>query len=95
MSLSEFLEKLSTDANKVEFEESIRLIEELFEVIPCEFSIGNHSNAKGSNLGSLKILAFSIKYNLSTDQTLNMFGKYYREDVINNPNGNDHQNIRH
>jgi len=31
---------------------------------------------------------------LTNEQTLALFGRYYREDVLGNPNGNDHANIR-
>ena len=31
---------------------------------------------------------------LDQSQTLNLFGDYYRLDVLNNPEGTDHQNIR-
>ena len=32
--------------------------------------------------------------NLSQEQTLTLFGEFYREDVLKNPDGTDHQNIR-
>jgi hypothetical protein len=32
--------------------------------------------------------------NLNQEQTLACFGDYYREDVLKNPEGNDHGNIR-
>ncbi len=32
--------------------------------------------------------------NLSVEQTLHCFGKYYREEVLNDPDGESHQNIR-
>ena len=32
---------------------------------------------------------------LNKDQTLHCFGNVYREDVLNNPNGKNHQNIRY
>ena len=32
--------------------------------------------------------------NLSEEATLACFGAYYYEDVLKNPNGTDHQNIR-
>ncbi len=31
---------------------------------------------------------------LNIEQTLNCFGKYYRNDVLQHPEGSDHQNIR-
>jgi hypothetical protein len=31
---------------------------------------------------------------LNPNQTLNLFGDYFRKDVLENPAGEDHQNIR-
>lgn len=31
---------------------------------------------------------------MSKDETLALFGDFYRVDVLGNPNGEDHQNIR-
>jgi hypothetical protein len=31
---------------------------------------------------------------LSKEEALQLFGDYYRKDVLLNPNGKDHQNIR-
>jgi len=51
-------------------------------------------NAAGSNEGSCKIFAFAKLNGLDEQQTLNCFGDYYRNDVLSNPNGDDHANIR-
>jgi hypothetical protein len=51
-------------------------------------------NESGTNEGSCKIFAFAQLNDLSVEQTLACFGKYYREDVLENPEGNDHGNIR-
>ena len=42
----------------------------------------------------LSKFSFAKQINLSKEQTLTLFGEFYREDVLNNPNGTDHQNIR-
>jgi hypothetical protein len=39
-------------------------------------------------------LAFAKLQGFSVEQTLACFGRYYREDVLGNPEGDDHQNIR-
>jgi hypothetical protein len=31
---------------------------------------------------------------LTDEQTLHCFGTYYRDDVLNHPDNNDHRNIR-
>ena len=46
------------------------------------------------NNGSCKIFAFAKLNGLSKQNTLDCFGKFYREDVLNNPNADDHMNIR-
>ena len=51
------------------------------------------TNAAGSNEGSCKIFAFALHQQLTPEQTLNLFGDYY-QDVLNDPNGTSHQNIR-
>jgi hypothetical protein len=45
------------------------------------------------NEGSCKIFAFALIHQLSEAQTLTLFGDYYH-DVLNNPEGSGHQNIR-
>jgi hypothetical protein len=51
-------------------------------------------NQAGSNEGSCKIFAFATTEGLSEAETLACFGKYYREDVLQNPQVSDHANIR-
>jgi len=51
-------------------------------------------SSAGSNEGSCKILAFAKMQKLTQEQTLALFGGYYRDDVLKHPNGDDHANIR-
>ena len=51
-------------------------------------------NAAGQNEGSCKILAFARLHQLTPEQTLHCFGGYYRKEVLGDPAGNSHQNIR-
>ena len=51
-------------------------------------------NTAGKNEGSCKIFAFALLHQLDKQQTLNLFGDYYRVDVLGNPDGDSHQNIR-
>ena len=41
-----------------------------------------------------RLLALGQHLNLNQAQTLALFGRFYREDVLDNPNGSDHANIR-
>ena len=58
------------------------------------FRNGELENAAGQNNGSCKLFAFARLQGLSKEQTLACFGAYYRNDVLGNPTGTDHQNIR-
>ena len=51
-------------------------------------------NEAGENEGSCKIFFFAKENNLSEQSALACFGKYYRDDVLQNPHGSDHNNIR-
>lgn len=94
MTVSEFIEKLKTDARNVSFEETIAVIDANYQFTPIAFSNGNQINNANENNGSCKIFAFAKMHNLNQEQTLSCFGSYYFEDVLKNPEGIDHQNIR-
>lgn len=51
-------------------------------------------NEPGSNEGSCRIFAFAALNRLDEAATLACFGDYYRRDVLGNPDGTDHANIR-
>jgi len=97
MSLASFLEKVKNNEN-VGFDESIAVITETYDYQPTEFSNGLNENLlvnqAGTNEGSCKIFAFAGLHQLDKQQTLNLFGDYYRIDVLNDPDGTGHQNIR-
>ncbi|MEP1447388.1 MAG: HopJ type III effector protein [Paraglaciecola sp.] len=44
-------------------------------------------NQAGTNEGSCKIFYFSKLQKLTENQTLALFGSYYRDDVLANPKG--------
>ncbi len=94
MTLDEFLEKLAAEPEQIEFSETISIIDNNFSYTPTAFANGNQQNAAGENEGSCKILAFGKYQGLSPQQTLHCFGNYYRDDVLNNPSADNHQNIR-
>ncbi len=50
-------------------------------------------NKQGENEGSAKVLSYAALSNLDKESTLKLWGQYYR-DVLANPDGDDHQNIR-
>ena len=94
MTLSEFINKLKTDASNVSFEETIAVIDASYSFIPTVFSNGKQVNEARENNGSCKIFAFAKLNQLDKLQTLSCFGSYYYQDVLKNPEGIDHQNIR-
>lgn len=94
MELTDFLHQVTTEPLSVEFEQTIAVIEDCFVFMPTEFTNGDLTNEAGQNNGSCKIFAFGQMYHLTEAQTLACFGKFYRQDVLEHPENDDHQNIR-
>ena len=94
MNLESFLEKLEQTPQSIAFTDTIATIEANYDFTPTAFENGLQHNAAGDNSGSCKLFAFAEIQNLSEAATLACFGAYYFEDVLENPNGTDHQNIR-
>jgi len=94
MTIEEFKIKLSTTPTEVAFSDTIKVIEDHYNFSPTSFSNGSVENIAGQNSGSCKIFAFAQKQELSKEETLTCFGTYYSEEVLKDPNGNGHQNIR-
>jgi hypothetical protein len=94
MSITSFLEKLKQTPSTITFPETIAVIEENYDFTPTTFSNGTQHNAAGENSGSCKLFAFAKLQNLSKTETLACFGAYYFEEVLGDPEGTNHQNIR-
>ena len=94
MTIKEFLEKLNTSADTIDFADTIDVVESNYMFVETAFENGTLKNNAGENSGSCKLFAFAKIQNLSKDQTLQCFGNYYRNDVLNDPTGSGHQNIR-
>ncbi|MCW3161244.1 HopJ type III effector protein [Chryseobacterium oryctis] len=88
------VEQLKTSPETIQFKEVIAYIDENFDFKPTKFSNGNTVNEENQNNGSCKVFSFAKINNLSKEDTLNLFGEFYKEDVLKNPEGTDHQNIR-
>jgi hypothetical protein len=96
VSINEFLKRIESE-QPIDFKETIAIITQNYDYQPTEFSNGitqTLTNAAGQNEGSCKIFAFAKLQHLSQKQTLSLFGDYYRQDVLGNPQGSDHMNIR-
>lgn len=94
MTLKELLSLIQNTPNQIEFASVISTIDNLYDYTPTAFKNGSINNAAGANEGSCKIFAFAKRESLSKEQTLALFGNYYRIDVLKNPEGSDHANIR-
>ena len=94
MSIDEFLTRLTTSPAEIEFDDTMAVIETLYEFTPVSFRNGDLVNEAGQNSGSCKLFAFAKEQELNQQGTLHCFGKCYRDDVLNNPDGSEHQNIR-
>lgn len=77
-----------------DFKTVIELIDSEYNFTPTAFKNGDIFNEANTNNGSCKIFAFGKLNNLSQQATLNAFGDFYTKDVLENPTGTDHQNIR-
>ena len=94
LTLADFISQLDSNAEKVSFEQVMQVISENYSYKPATFSNGDLLNEAGTNEGSCKIFYFAKLKKLTAQQTLACFGRFYRDDVVNNPQGNDHGNIR-
>ena len=88
------LNQLKTSSQTIDFKEVIAYLDEHYDFTPTKFTNGNAVNEAGENNGSCKVFSFAKLHDLSKEETLSLFGDFYRIDVLKNPNGTDHQNIR-
>ncbi|MFL0801262.1 MAG: HopJ type III effector protein [Agarilytica sp.] len=94
MNQKELLTQLRTAPESIEFDQAMATIANHYDYTPTRFENGEVVNEAGTNEGSCKLFAFAKLNGLSEMETLALFGKYYRNDVLENPTGNDHGNIR-
>ena len=88
------LEQLKDFPETINFNDVIVFIDENYNFKPVRFVNGSIVNEANQNNGSCKIFSFAKLNNLSEKDTLALFGDFYRNDVLQNPEGEDHQNIR-
>ena len=94
MSIKTLREQLDSAPLTIQFDQVIALITEHYDYSPTRFTNGDVINEAGTNEGSCKVFAFAQLNGFSEMETLALFGKYYRDDVLGNPGGDDHANIR-
>lgn len=81
-------------APQITFQLVMDTIDELYDVSEVAFSVGDVASTPGQNMGSAKIFSFGKMNQLEESTVLNLFGDYYRKDVVESPDGDDHGNIR-
>ncbi len=94
MLLKLFLHKLTDDPENIEFNDTMSIIDSMYDFTPTSFKNSDLVNEAGQNSGSCKIFSFATLHNLTPEQTLSCFGSYFRDDVLKYPENRDHQNIR-
>ena len=94
MDLQIFLNRLRAKPDSIEFPDTVALINRLYRFVPTTFRNGEVINEAGQNNGSCRVFAFARLHDLDRDETLALFGAYYRADVLKTPEGNSHPNIR-
>ncbi len=94
MNITTLINKIKTSPLEISFDEVITVIEASYNYQATSFTNGDLINEAGSNVGSCKIFAFAQLNQLGSTETLACFGDYYRKDVLGNPTGSDHANIR-
>ena len=97
-SIESFLQDLTARPDEIAFERTIAVIAQHYAYTPTTFRNGLGAdavvNAAGTNEGSCRIFAFARLQQLTPAATLACFGRFYREDVLQHPQGADHANIR-
>mmetsp|Transcript_42225 Transcript_42225/g.122504 ORF Transcript_42225/g.122504 Transcript_42225/m.122504 type:complete len:213 (-) Transcript_42225:253-891(-) len=88
-----FNANVEMNADELKFEEVIELIDTHYEYGLIEFKNGDIVNKQGENEGSAKLLSYAALAGMDKETTLKLWGQYYRE-VLKDPNGTSHQNIR-
>lgn len=88
------LDQINSSPATISFTDVITYIDANFDFTPTRFTNGSLVNEAGQNNGSCKIFSFAKLQDLTPSETLSLFGDYYRIDVLENPDGTDHQNIR-
>lgn len=94
MTIKDFLTKLKNTPNEMDFNELIVLVDANYSFAETAFDNGDLHNNAGENSGSCKLFSFAKLNNLNEEQALACFGVYYRDDVLKNPDADNHQNIR-
>lgn len=78
---------------QIAFADILAYLAERYQYTPQAFHNGSKLNLASENQGSAKVLYFAQSQNWSKEDTLLLFAEHY-QDVLNNPTGTSHENIR-
>lgn len=96
MTFATLLERLKQGT--ADFEDVIAYINAHYDYTPTRFENGVGAdpvvNDAGKNEGSCRVFALARLKGLSEADTVQLFGRFYRDDVLRHPDGSDHGNIR-
>ena len=93
LSLTDYITALTDSAASLTFEDTLAVIDANYDFTPTAFKNGGVDNAAGTNNGSCKVFSFATLHGLTQAQTLAMFAQHY-QNVLDEPNGDAHANIR-
>ena len=94
MTIDAFKTQLAENPKSIAFTDTMAVIEENYDFTPTAFTNGDCENEAGQNSGSCKLFSFAVDQGLTPEQTLACFGAIYFEEVLGDPDGSGHQNIR-
>ena len=96
MTFQTLLDRLKT--GDADFEDVIAYVKDHFDYTPTRFSNGLGADPvvseAGQNEGSCRLFALARLKGLDEADTVQLFGRFYREDVLKHPAATDHANIR-
>ncbi len=98
MTPDQLIARVKSSPQSIDFEEVIAVIDTHYHYTPTRFTNGCGDDAlhneAGSNEGACRIFAFARLHDLDEATTLALFGRFYRDEVLNDPDGDRHGNIR-
>lgn len=92
MKAIELLNKVK-HSEMLKFSDVIGSIDASYNFTPTKFKNGSIINEANTNNGSCKVFSFAKMHDLSSSETLFLFGEHYQK-VLDSPKEDDHQNIR-
>jgi len=75
------LEQLKHFPETIQFNDVIAYIDQNYKFTPTAFKNGDTTNQAGQNNGSCKVFSFARLQNLTPEETLLLFGEFYRDDL--------------